>query len=137
MMCRRIVQTMLVVLACVLLSAAQTQPTGTILANEQHQIVLDKPAWFGNTLLPAGTYQVHSHGSGDMQQVHFTQEVTLTEVHPEYSTVVVFDEVGKSECKADALPKAAEVSAVQFVEQGGEMRIVSVSIEGQAHAHVL
>ncbi len=127
----------LVIVAFVLLAVmVQAQQAGTILANAQHEVTLDKAAWLGKTLLPAGTYTVHSHGSGEKQQVHFAQELLLTEVHPETSIVTVYDEVGKAECDTTSLSKAASVTAVHFVEDNGVRRITSVDIDGQAHSHV-
>lgn len=134
---KRLLLAALVIVAFVLLSNdARAQQSGVILANEQHEIVLEKDAWLGKTLLPAGTYLVHSHGSGAEQQIHFAQEMTLTEVHPVTSVVTVYDERGKVECKTASLSKAADVTAVRFITEDAKMRIISVDIRGQSHSHV-
>jgi hypothetical protein len=134
---RRLLFAALVIVALVMLpNETRAQQSGAIVANAQHEIVLDKEAWLGNTLLPAGTYTVHSHGSGASQQIHFAQEMTLTEVHPVTSVVVVYDERGKTECKTASLSKAADVTTVHYVVENGQMRIVSVDIRGQDHSHV-
>jgi hypothetical protein len=134
---KKILLTALFIVAFVVLTITATaQRTGVIYANSQHEIVLDKAAWVGKTLLPVGTYTVHSHGSGAKQQVHFAQEMTLTQVHPEYSSVNVYDEVGKVDCNTASLSKATEVTALHFVEDNGVMRIVSADIAGQTHSHI-
>jgi hypothetical protein len=135
---RRILFAAVVIVALLFLSdtALTGQTTGVFRANAQGEIVLDKPAIVGNTVLPAGTYSVHSHGSGAKQQVHFMQEVTLTTVHPESSSVIVYDEAGRVTCDVKERANAAEVTALHFVEENGTLRIVSADIKGEAHTHV-
>jgi hypothetical protein len=127
-----------VLIVAVLFLSGRAQPgqaVGAFLANAQGEIILDRPAVVGNTLLPAGTYRVHSHGSGK-QQVHFMQEITITTVHPESSSVIVYDEAGRIDCEVKDRASAAEVTALHFVEENGTLRIVSAEIKGEAHTHI-
>ncbi len=138
---KRLVLALIVVLAVVVLSdSAQPQSqvaTGFIRANSQGEIVLEEPAYFGKSLLPAGTYRVHSHGSGPNQQIHFEQEQTITTVHPESSSVIVYSEAGRANCTTEKLPAASGETTLHFVQEKGVMRIVSVEIRGESELHGL
>lgn len=117
---------------------AQAQPaTGIIRADSQGDIVLSQPAYLGKTLLPAGSYRVHSHGSGEKQEIHFEREMTLSVVHPESSSVIVYDEAGRVDCSTEKLPKKSGQTTVHYVMDKGVMRLVSVEIEGESDMHGL
>ena len=119
-------------------ATAQAQPeTGIIRADSQGDIVLAKPAYLGKTLLPAGSYRVHSHGSGEKQEIHFEREMTLSVVHPESSSVIVYNEAGRTDCNAEKLPKESGQTIVHYVMEKGVMRLVSVEIQGESDMHGL
>lgn len=129
-----------IALLFVLAASASAQPlaeTGIIRADSQGDIILDQPAYLGKTLLPAGSYRVHSHGSGEKQKIHFEREMTLSVVHPESSSVIVYDEAGRVDCSAQKLPKESGQTTVHYVMQKGVMRLVSVEIQGESDLHGL
>lgn len=138
---KRLLLTLLMVAALLLLSkpthAQSKVNTGVIRADSQGDIVLEQPAYLGKTLLPAGSYRVHSHGSGPNQQIHFEREITLSVVHPESSSVIVYNEAGRVDCAAEKQPKKSGETILHYVEENGVMRIVSVDIQGEAESHGL
>lgn len=138
MMARRILLAAMVIAALVVFTqVAQSQQTsGVLRANAQHEIVLDQPAMVGNVMVPAGTYKVHSHVSDGTHQVHFMREMTLTTVHPESSSVVVYDEAAKANCDTQLSANAPEVTALNYTKENGTMRIVSADVEGESHSHI-
>lgn len=138
MIARRILLAAMVIVALVVFTqAAQSQQTsGVLRANAQHEIVLDQPAMVGTTMLPAGTYKVHSHVADGVHQVHFMREMKLETVHPESSSVEVYDETGKVNCDTQLAANAPEVTALNYVKEDGMTRIVSADIEGESHSHV-
>ena len=134
---RVLLAAMVIVAFIVFMQVTQSQQTsGVLRANAQHEIVLDQPAMVGNTMLPAGTYKVHSHVVDGTHQVHFMRETTLETVHPESSSVVVYDEAGKANCDTTLSANAPEVTALSYVQENGTMRILSADIEGESHAHI-
>ncbi len=138
---KRLLLASLVLMSVVLLSeSARSQSqvaTGIIRADSHGDIVLEQPAYLGKVLLPPGTYRVHSHGSGLKQQIHFEQEQTITTVHPESSSVIVYNEAGRVDCSAEKLPRKSGETTVYFVEEKGVMRIVSIEIKGESETHGL
>lgn len=138
MITRKVFFGAIVIVALVFLTDAvlYSQTTGVLRANDLHEIVLDRPAIVGTTVLPPGTYTVHSHIADGQQQVHFMREMTLSVVHPESSSVVVYDEAGRVKCDVQLRANAAPVTALNYVEENGKLRIVSAEIEGEMHVHV-
>ena len=136
---KRILLALLVFVSVVLLSESarpQSQvATGIIRADSHGDILLEEPAYLGKFLLPAGTYRVHSHGSGPKQEIHFEQEVTITEVHPESSSVTVYSEKGRVNCTAEKLPRKSGETILHYVEENGVVRILSVEIKGESEIH--
>lgn len=139
---RRILLTAMVTVALVALVALGETPqsgqaAGVLRANAQNEIVLDEPAIVANTLLPAGTYKLHSRASGTTHQVYFMREETLRTVFPETSSVEVYDEAARVKSDTKLRSNAAEVTTLHYyVEEDGTMHIVSADIKGESHSHI-
>ena len=138
MIARRILFTAMVIVALVVLTdtALSGQTAGVLRANAKHEIVLDKPAIVDNTLLPPGTYKVHSQASSTTHQVYFMREVTLRAVFPETSSVVVYDEAARVKSDTKLRSNVAEITELHYVEEDGTMHIVSADIKGESHSHI-
>ncbi len=108
-----------------------------IKANEFGEIVLEQRAKFGNTVLPPGTYFLHSDvtDTGD-HQVHFQQETRRMEVYPQTSEIVYTEEVARVRCRTDIRMDRPDMTAIYYTQDPSGIQAKEITVKGEMHLHV-
>ncbi len=127
----------LTVVAIVALGAMAAEQLQCITANEQGEIVLNRPATMGDARLRPGLYSIHSEVVGGKHYVHFVEESKKYEVHAaDWFEQAPLTGIAEAKCGTEQVTQKVSATAVYFVEEPTGVRIRKVEVRGEDHAHI-
>ncbi len=124
----------LAIMALVVVSAVATDQLQCIKANDRGEIVLDRSATVAGTILPPGTYTLHSEVKDGKHYVHFVEGSKQLEVHPETFEIDFSKHAAETQCTTEP-GTTASTTAVFFTETPSGMQIQRVELQGEGHVH--
>ena len=122
--------------ATILTTAAFASGTDKIIAGKKGEIILSEPHRFGDTMLPAGHYQIRHRITGNDHSVHLTELKMFRDEHIGRSAHKVNDTYPEVLCKTEPLGKKAPQTAVYTDDRNGVRQITRIEVRGDTVAHI-